>query len=187
MAPALYNQSGIQYMKGKATLILAGADATTHFTIYSVGPANNPAVTRPEVPYAGWADVDVAGIVSADGHLGGIHQGNVEFNSDRGYSGLVAPTVGHVAGQPIVVHDIRAGGSALAYLYFGTTAQVQVKVAGGSLAQPNHGAIAVSGLAQVQMGAGQDSSGGAAPAQAIQAQLVDDDGANVTARLVAGP
>ncbi len=186
-APALYDQSGIDYIKGKATIVLAGADATTHFTLYSVGPANNPAVTRPGVPYAGWAEVAVAGVVSADGHLGGIHQGNVEFNSDRGYTGLVAPTVDRVASQPVVVHDVRAGGSALAYLYFGTTGQVQVKVAGGDLAQPNHGAIAVSGLAQVQMGAGQDSNGGGAPAQAILAQLVDDDGADATTRLVTGP
>ena len=187
MAPALYNQSAIAYMRGRATLVLAGADATTHFTIYSVGPANNPGVARPDVPYAGWAEVAVAGIVSADGGLGGIHQGNVSFATDRGYAGLVAPTVARVAGQPVVVHDIAAAGSALPYLYFGATAQVQVKVAGGGLGPPPGGPLGVTGVGEGRLEAGQDSTGAAAPAQAIRARLVDADGVDVTALLVAGP
>jgi uncharacterized delta-60 repeat protein len=136
MAPALYNQSGIQYMKGKATIILAGADATTHFTIYSVGSATNPGVTRSDVEYAGWADVAAAGIVSTNGGLGGIHQGNVDYNASLGFTGLYAPTVTSVAGL-VVIHTIAASVDATPYLYFAPTAQVQVKIAGSALTQPN--------------------------------------------------
>ncbi|MBK8476190.1 MAG: immunoglobulin domain-containing protein [Opitutaceae bacterium] len=110
-APALYNQSGIQYMRGKATIILAGADATTHFTIYSVGTATNPGVTRPDVTYNGWADVAVAGIVSSNGLLGGIHQGNASYNSGTGFTGIYAPTVIGMSSLA-VVHEISARGSA---------------------------------------------------------------------------
>ncbi len=186
MAPALYNQSGIQYMKGKATIILSGADATTHFTIYSVGTATNPGVTRPEVIYAGWANVAAAGIISANGGLGGIHQGNANYNATVGLTGIYAPTVTTI-GSLAVVHGVTASGAAAPYLYFGPGGTVKVKIAGSALAQPNSASIAVSGLAEVQMGAGQDSCGRAAAAQAIQSELTNDAGVNVTSSLVVNP
>ncbi len=186
MAPALYSQSGIQYMKGKATVILAGADETTHFTIYSVGTATNPGVTRPDAPYVGWASVAAAGVVSVDGKLGGIHQGNVAYNAALGYAGLCAPTVGTV-GSVVVVHDIAARDTARPYLYFGAGGAVQVKIAGASLAQPNGEAVTVSGLASVAMGAGQDSCGRSATAQPIATRLETDGGTDLTAALVTGP
>ena len=186
MPPALYNQIGIEYMKGKATIILAGADATTHFTIYSVGTFTNPGVTRADVPYAGWADVAVAGIVSTDGKLGGIHQGNVAYNSTTGFTGIYAPTVTSVGGLA-VVHDIAASGTAVPYMYFGAGGTVAIKIAGGDLAQVNTDSITVGGIAQVTMGAGQDSCRRAAPAQSIVGRLADDLDTDVTASIVTGP
>ncbi len=186
MAPALYNQSGIQYMKGDATVILAGADETTHVSIYSVGPLTNPGVTRADVTYAGWADVRAMGIVSANGKLGGIHQGNVAYAASLGLVGIYAPTVDTV-GSLIVLHDIAASGDAVPYLCFGPAGNVAVKIAGSSLAQPNRDSLTVRGLTQVQMGAGQSSAGTVAPAQAIQARLIDDDGTDVTTAIVTGP
>ncbi len=186
MAPALYNQSGIQYMKGKATIVLAGSDATTHFTIYSVGTATNPGVTRPDVPYAGWADVAASGIVSANTSLGGIHQGNVNYNAALGCTGLYAPTIGTVGGL-VVVHGVTASADAVPYLYFGLNGSVSVKIAGSSLAQPNGDVITVQGLAEVSMGAGQDSCGRGAPAQQIATRLVTDAGSDVTGSTVVGP
>ncbi len=186
MAPALYNQSGIHYMKGKATIILAGADATTHFTIYSVGTATNPGVTRSDVTYAGWADVAAAGIISTDGALGGIHQGNANYNAALGYTGIYAPNVTTVGGA-VVVHGIASSATAQPYLYFGPGGSVKVKIAGSDLAQPSGDSITVGGLAEVQMGAGQDSCGRGAPAQAIQGRLANDAGTDVTGALVVGP
>ncbi|MBK8476204.1 MAG: hypothetical protein IPL39_07765 [Opitutaceae bacterium] len=185
--PRLYNQPGIEYMKGKATIILAGADSTTHFTIYSVGTATNPGVTRPDVAYAGWADVAVAGVVSSDGGLGGIHQGNVSYNASIGYTGLCAPTVARVVGQPVVVHASRPRDHAPPLPLFRPGSQIEVKVAGGALAQSVGDSITVGGLSHVTMGAGQDSCGRAAPAQTIQTRLVDDNGTDVTTTVVTGP
>ena len=186
MAPALYNQPTVQYMKGKATIILAGADATTHFTIYSVGTVTNPAVTRSDVPYAGWASIAAAGIVSTNGSLGGIHQGNVAYNATTGCTGIYAPTV-TTAASLLVVHDIAASGSAQPYLYFGGGGTVNVKIAGSALAQPNGDSLTVNGIAQLTMGAGRDSCGAAAPAEVMQGALVDDSGTDVTSAIVTGP
>ncbi len=186
LAPTLYNQSGIEYMKGKATVILAGADATTHFTMYSVGTATNPGVTRADATYVGWADVAAAGIVSSDGGLGGIHQGNVAYSAAIGFTGIYAPTVDSVGGL-VVVHGIEASGSALPYLCFGPNGAVNVKIAGTSLAQLHGNSITVGGLSKVTMGAGQDSCGRGAPAQSIETRLLEDNGTDVTPALVTGP
>ncbi len=184
--PQLYNQAGVQYMKGKATVILAGADETTHVSIYSVGPLTNPGVVRPDVAYRGWADIAAFGVTSTNGRLGGIHQGNVGFNANTGFTGIYAPTV-HTLGSLIVVHDIAATDTAIPYLYFAPGGQIAVKIAGGGLAQPNGEGITVSGLSEVTMGAGQASTGALAPAQAIQTALVTDDQSDVTGTIVVEP
>ncbi len=186
MAPSLYNQSDIQYMKGKATITLAGADATTHFTIYSVGAATNPGVTRPDEAYAGWADVAAAGILSTDGGLGGIHQGNAHYNASNGLTGIYAPNV-TAMGSLGVVHGIAASGTGQPYLFFGPGGTADIKIAGTSLAQPNGDVITVSGLSRVTMGAGQDSCGRGAPAQAIQTRLIEPNGTDVTTAIVVNP
>ncbi len=185
-APALYNQSGIEYMQGKATIVLSGADTTTHFTIYSVGTFTNPGVTRPDAPYAGWADVAAAGVATVDGKLGGIHQGNAGYNADFGPTGLFAPGVASVASL-VVVHDVTARGTAQPYLRFARGGAVQLKIAGGSLSQPNGDSVGVAGLSRLTMGAGLDSCGRDAPAQTIGSALLEPDGANVTATVVARP
>ncbi len=185
-APALYNQSGVEYMQGKATIILAGANETTHFTIYSVGTATNPGVTRPDANYAGWADVAAAGIVTTDGKLGGIHQGNANYNATVGYAGLYAPGVATVNGL-VVVHDIAASDFARPLLQFAPGGTVEVKIAGGALSQPSGDALTVDGLAKLTLGAGQDSCGRPAPAKALATRLVDPDGTDVTATIVSRP
>lgn len=187
VAPTLYNQEGVEYMQGQATVILAGADETTHVTIYSVGTANNPGVTRRDVTYAGWAHVAVMGVVSPNGRLGGIHQGNACYSAALGCTGIYAPSVREVVGLPVVVHNIEASADAMPYLYFAPSGAINAKVAGGDLAQPNDDAITVSGLARVLMGAGQDSCGNTAPARSIQTRLVTDDGTDATTQVVSGP
>ena len=185
-APALYNQPTIQYMKGKATLILSGADTSTHFTIYSVGTFTNPGATYPNTPYWGWADVAVAGIISTDGKLGGIHQGNVWYKSATGYTGIYAPTVTSAASL-LVLHTIEATGTAQPYLYFGTGGTASFKIAGSNLVQTNGDSITVNGISHITMGAGQDSCGTAVPGLAIVGRLANDAGADVTSSLVSGP
>lgn len=186
-APLLYNQPDIQYLQGQPTIILAGADATTHLTVYSVGTMTNPAVTRSGVAYPGWAVLVATGIVSASGQLGGLHQGNVLYVAVEGRTGVCAPSVSAVAQSPVVVHNLAAADAAVPCLYFNPLGAIQVKIAGGDLLQFDGAAITVSGLSQVLMSAGQDSCGNPAPAQLNRARLVNPASTDVTTELVAGP
>lgn len=187
LAPALYNQPGILYMQGGATVVLAGADATTHLSVYSVGRNTNPAVTRPDVTYNAWANLRVVAVLSADGHLGGLHLGNASFASSTGYAGLFAPEVTALAQPPAVLHDVAAGSTAAAFLAFAPAAAVPVTIAGGTLAQPNLEGVSVAGVAKLRMEAGLGSSGQPAPARAVQGRLIDAAGVDVTAAIVVGP
>ncbi len=185
MDPVLYNQSDVRYTKGNATIILAGADETTHITIYAVGTLTNPGITLADAPYAGWAAVAATGIISTDGKLGGIHHGNVAYNATRGLTGIYAPSVSTV--PEFVVHGVAASGSAQPYLYLDPNGSVSVTIAGSSLAQPNGDGISVAGLAHVTMGAGQDSCGRESPAKTIATRLFDPSGADVTDTIVTVP
>ena len=180
-APLLYNQTGINYYQGKPTVVLVGADASTHMSIYSVGRLNNPGVTLPDIPYDGWADVRALGVVSADKALGGLYLGNVAFGAGAGPVGIVATTVRSVG--TVRLHDVAATGDGWPHLRFAADGRVQVAIAGGSLAQDNGRPVDVPGVQAVLMGAGSGSSGQSAPAQAIRGRLVRD-GVDVTATIV---
>lgn len=183
--PTLYNQTGIQYMQGSATVIVAAADATTHVSLYSVGPGNNPGVVRSEVTYNGWANVVALGIVGEG--LGGLHMGNGLFSASRGFAGIYAPELHAIAQLPIVLHDIDATGDTQPYLYFGNGAGVEVRIAGGDLAQTNGESVSVAGISLIRMAAGQSASGVAAPAQNCAGRLIDDAGTSLNASLITGP
>ncbi len=183
-AAALYNQPGISYMRGAATVILAGAEANTFMSIYSVGRVTNPGVTRPEAVYNGWANVRAVGVQSATGGLGGLFLGNVLCTAEAGPVGLHAPSVGTVG--TVNLHEIMAWEEGQPTLDFAPSAAVNLKITGGSLLQLNSSPLVVSGLARVQMVAGQGSSGQAAPGQTNLGQLVEG-GIDVTAALVVGP
>ncbi|MBK8477067.1 MAG: exo-alpha-sialidase [Opitutaceae bacterium] len=183
-APVLYNQAGVSYMQGAATVILAGAEANTFMSIYSVGRVTNPGVTRPDVIYNGWANVRAVGVQSVSGGLGGLFLGNVLCTAETGPVGLLAPSVSSVG--TVNIHEIMAWEEGQPSLVFAADAQVGVKITGGSLLQLNSSPIGVSGLSGVQMVAGQGSSGQAAPGQPVLGRLVRD-GVDLTAALVGGP
>lgn len=182
-----YNQPSVAYMRGDATIILAGADESTHLSIYTVGRKTNPGVTRGDVAYDGWARVAVVGIVTTNNQLGGLHLGDVAFSAAVGPIGIYAPDAGTLAQQPVAVHDLKATAIAQPYLYFKPAGQIAIWIAGGTLAQPAGAFVTVSGLSKVSMGAGEDSNGTPAPAQVNQGRLVLDDETDVTSSLVVGP
>lgn len=184
LAPALYNQSGIDYMQGAPSITLVGAEATTYMSIFSVGPANNPGVTRADATYDGWANVRAVGIQSATGALGGLFYGNVLFTSDRGPAGLVAPTIRTVG--TLNLHEITAWENGQPLLLLDSQAQVNVRLTGGSLEQLNGRPLTVAGLASLQMGAGRSSAGIDAPSQPNRGQLLRN-GVDVTTTLIVGP
>ena len=184
VAPALYNQTGIAYMRGAPTVVLAGATADTYVSIFSVGRVTNPGVTRADVTYNGWANVRSLGILSTTGSLGGLFLGNVLFVAEAGPVGLFAPNVRSVG--TVNLHEIMAWEAGRPGLAFEPAAQVAVRITGGSLLQLNGLPVRVRGLASVRMAAGQGSSGEPAPAQTALGELVED-GNDVTSVLVTGP
>ncbi len=182
--PTLYNQPGVHYMQGHPTIILVGADANTHMSIFSVGRLTNPGVTRADVAYDGWADIRALGLDSTDRGLGGLYLGNARFSGDAGPIGLHAPTVATIG--RVAVHAISATSAGQPQLVFATDGTAEVRIAGSSLQQPNGAAIAVAGIVGVTMAAGQGSSGQSAPAAAIAGHLVQN-GVDITDFLVTGP
>ncbi|MBK8477623.1 MAG: hypothetical protein IPL39_15380 [Opitutaceae bacterium] len=182
--PALYIQPGIEYMQGTPTLVLSGAEESTHMSIYSVGRLTNPGVTRSDVTYDGWANVGAACVQSITGGLGGLYYGNVLFASTAGPAGIVAPSVWTVG--TLNFHDLVTTGSGQPMILLAPEGQANIKITGGSLAQPGGSPIAVAGLDTVQMVAGQGSSGQVAPAQANQGRLVFE-GIDLTDDLIVGP
>ncbi len=186
LAPALYRQQEVRYMQGTATVVLVGADATTHLSAYSVGPMTNPGVTRTEVTYDGWARLAALGIVSDSGAVGGLHLGNVAFGADAGFCGVLAPSLARVAQLPVPVHDLVAQAGASSGFVFAPAGAVALALAGGELLQPNGRPVAVEGLVRLRSTDGMDSSGRRAPARHCRAVLWSEAGGDVTSLLLDG-
>lgn len=187
VAPVLYRQQEVRYMQGTATVVLAGADATTHLSVYSVGPRTNPGVTRPEVTYDGWARLAAIGIATDSGAMGGLHLGDVAFGAQAGFCGVLAPSLATVAQLPVPIHDLVAETEATPGLVFAPGGTVALALAGGDLLQPNGRPVVVAGLVRLLPTDGMDSSGRWAPARKCRAVLWSESGGDVTSLLVDGP
>lgn len=182
-APLNYLQ-GTAYMKGHAGIVLAGANETTNLSVFSVGRANavNQALFRPEVAYDGFADIAFIAISTTNGKFGGLRAANTGFFGTRGMTGVYAPNVQFTG--PVFVHNIDASADATPVLKIGSGGDV--RITGGNLFQTNGRAVQVSGIAALQFTSGASSHGTLFSAQANQARL-EQDGANVTARIVVNP
>ncbi|MFN5560103.1 MAG: hypothetical protein ACK5CF_05025, partial [Opitutaceae bacterium] len=131
-APANYNQPGVQYVSGLASFTISGTDATTNFSVFSVGTGNahrgaeNPIFGDGKLGGNNIADVQritvVADPANANGSaFGGIRAGNAAF---VGSSGVVGISAANVAVQDVVtIGDIYATDSASPSLAFGSNSQ----------------------------------------------------------------
>ncbi len=178
--PANYVQN-VAYLKGHASIVVAGATQDTHVSIFSVGKATagNQSLFKPDADYDGIADVALLAIASRDGKFGGIRAANAHFFAHRGVTGIHAPGVA-IAG-PLYVGDITAFDTATPALRVGAAADVLI--AGGDLYQDNGYAVEVSGLARVAFRDGTDSHGNLLLAKANRGTL-RENGADITAALV---
>ncbi len=143
--PSRYNQS-IEYVTGKPSIVIEGADVTTFFSIFTVGRIN--AVNQSLFPrgqtYDAIADVKLVEVINSTG-FGGMQLSNVVFSGNKGKVGIDARDV------PIAVRltigDIDASGSATPYLLFGkgsfTVAANNsgLRITGGDLYQSNGASI----------------------------------------------
>lgn len=172
-APAAnYNQPGVNYVGGLATFTINGSDATTNFSVFSVGSAN--AVNQSL--FAGGKTggnnfADIARIlinqdpVTGTGSFGGIRAGNAVFSDTQNLTGISAANVS--VRDVVTIGDIDAKDSAIPYLLFGDNSTFgTLTLSGGDLVQTNSLAIFGSGFASITSVEGTTSAGKALPGQA---------------------
>lgn len=176
-APVRYNQPGVLYMRGHASITITGSDSTTSLSIYSLGKETmlNTAILRDDVIYDGWADIASIHIISSPVNAGGaafgsIRAGNVHLSGRSGDVGIYAPSV-HVQGV-VVIGDVSAFDDAIPRLWFGTSSQFgALVIAGGDLLQPNGRLIQIHYPFSTSMFGGKTSAGIELPAQPMRGQL----------------
>jgi len=185
--PLNYSQN-VRYMKGRAEIVITGADETTNVSVFSVGRATafDPTGTynilqppgdtnRPDengsplfaghsaTSYDGTAQIAFIAISDlGGGKFGGVRTANVRYRASHGFTGIYAPNVTFFG--PVYIGDIDASGEATPVLMVGS-ALSDARITGGSLAQDNGRAIEVNRLFPLQFTAGTDSTGKVLPAQ----------------------
>ncbi len=146
--PPRYNQS-VEYVTGRPSVVIDGADANTFFSIFTVGRINafNQALFPEGQVYDAQADVALVEVVNSTG-MGGVQLSNTVFSGSTGKTGVDA------RGVPIAVRltlgDIDASGDAVPYLLFGEgsftvpAGNPGVRITGGDLLQTNGAAVVVA-------------------------------------------
>ena len=146
--PPRYNQA-VEYVTGKPSVVIDGADANTFFSIFTVGRINafNQALFPEGQVYDAQADVSLVEVVNSTG-LGGVQLSNTVFSGSTGKVGVDA------RGVPIAVRltvgDIDADGDAVPHLLFGEgsftvpAGNPGLRITGGDLLQTNGAAIVVA-------------------------------------------
>ncbi|HVS54445.1 MAG TPA: peptidylprolyl isomerase [Opitutaceae bacterium] len=207
-APLKYNQPSALYMKGHASIVVAGADETSNLSIFTVGratafdptnaynivqpisatnnPANNgsPLFTGHESEtYTGVAGLSRVSISSTNGKFGGLRAADAHFYDVKGVTGIYAPNVAFQG--PVYVGEITAVNSAIPVLKVGSVAG-ETRITGGSLLQNNGQPVQVTGVTQLKFTAGQDSAGNTLPAQSDQG-ILQQNGVTVNSQIVVNP
>jgi GH35 family endo-1,4-beta-xylanase len=182
-APVAYNQPNVSYMKGHATIVVAGTDQTSNISVFTVGKktAVNQALFKSDWDYDGVADLALLTIQSNKGTFGGVRCANAEFYDVSGSTGVSAPGVAFAG--PFYVHNIAAQDNAVPMLVTGTIGTGGIGITGGDLHQPNGNYVEVGEAQAIEMRAGEDSHGRAQPTQA-NAAVFDRNGEDVTATIV---
>ena len=146
--PPRYNQA-VEYVTGKPSVVIDGADANTFFSIFTVGRINafNQALFPEGQVYDAQADVALVEVVNSTG-LGGVQLSNTVFSGSTGKVGVDA------RGVPIAVRltvgDIDADGDAVPHLLFGEgsftvpAGNPGLRITGGDLLQTNGAAVVVA-------------------------------------------
>ena len=151
IAPAIpprYNQA-VEYVTGKPSVTIDGADANTFFSIFTVGSINavNQALFPEGQVYDAQADVTLVEVINSTG-MGGMQLSNTVFSGNTGKVGVDA------RGVPIAVRltigDIDASGEAVPHLLFGegsftvAAGNPGLRITGGDLVQANGASIVVA-------------------------------------------
>ena len=146
--PPRYNQA-VEYVTGKPSVVIDGADSSTFFSIFTVGSINavNQALFPEGQVYDAQADVTLVEVINSTG-MGGMQLSNTVFSGSTGKTGVDA------RGVPIAVRitvgDIDADGDAVPHLLFGDgsftvpAGNPGLRITGGDLAQTNGASVVVA-------------------------------------------
>ena len=192
-APIKYAQPDVLYMSGLASFTIQGSDATTNFSLFTVGSAtahngaDNPIFAGGLTGGNNIADVARLTIVSDPSNpngsnFGGVRAGNAIFSNSSGPTGISAANI-HIQ-SVVIVGDINATGSATPTLIVGANSQFgTVTVAGGGLLSANAAALNNTGsyVYGISLAAGTNSAGVADAAEASSTQTFTGNNPLVTA------
>ncbi len=189
--PPRYNQA-VEYVTGKPSVVIDGADANTFFSIFTVGRINafNQALFPEGQVYDAQADVTLVEVVNSTG-LGGVQLSNTVFSGSTGRVGVDA------RGVPIAVRltvgDIDADGDAVPHLLFGEgsftvpAGNPGLRITGGDLLQTNGAAVVVAESGSTTTGFETlitqnnfKSDNTPQPTQSIGATFANEDGDSIT-------
>ena len=182
VVPIKYNQSGIMYMKGHASIAISGADETTNVSVFSVGKATavNQTLFPAGMTYDAIADIARISISTSNGKFGGVRTANAAYFAASGVTGISAPGVTFTG--PVYVGDITAGANAMGTLFLGSA--TDVRITGGDLLQQNSRSILVNGVTLLNFTAGTKSDGSVLSVQSNQARFEGSNGLDVTGQIV---
>jgi hypothetical protein len=164
---ANYNQPGVKYVQGLASVTIQGSNANSNVSIFSVGSGNAVNTALFADGKAGGdaiANVATLRIVADPANPGGfstfgrIGAGNASFAADSGTVGIAAANV-NVQG-PVIIGDLDASNTGVPTLNFGGSSQFSsLTVAGGDLDQTNNVAIVnnATGFTAINFTAGSTS------------------------------
>ncbi len=189
--PPRYNQQ-VEYVTGKPSVVIEGADMSTFFSIFTVGSVNavNQALFPEGQIYDAEADVALVEVINSTG-MGGLQLSNTVFSGSTGKIGVDARAV------PIAVRltigDIDASGDAIPHLLFAEGSftvpadNPGLRITGGDLKQTNTASIVVAESGSTTPGfetlISQNnfkSDNTPQPTQSINAVFVNVDGEEIT-------
>lgn len=179
-----YNQPGVQYVSGLASFTIQGSDASTYFSLWSVGTATAHGGAAAAIFEGGLTGgnntVDAARLTivanpanPSGSTFGGIAAANTIFSADSGVAGITAANV--QVQNYVRVGDVNATGTAVPTLVFGTNSQFgALHVAGGDLVSDNGKAINNTGsyAFALNLAAGTTSGGTTIPAATPSDDLI---------------
>ena len=139
-----YNQPGVEYVSGHASFTIEDSDATSNFSLSTVGPVTSPifdSLRVDGVNYDGVADAARLIIVSDPTQPGGSTFGGIRMANSflTANSGIVGITAANINVQSVVIiGDFDASDTGVPTLLFGGNSQFgTIQVAGGNLDQSN--------------------------------------------------
>ncbi len=146
--PVNYDQPGVEYVSGTASITIEGSDSSSNVSVFTVGPVTSPAFDLLDngADLDGVADIARITIVAdptqpGGSTFGGIRTANALFTDNSGIVGITASGVN--VQSVVIIGDIDASDSGVPSLVFGAASQFgTLQVAGGDLAQTNGSAIA---------------------------------------------